>query len=75
MFGKLILSDAVSFFDNFGLIERAMCSKIETMDFMHRRNVFSRSAERFRTIIIVDAVLKRSSERLKHSADATNSLF
>ncbi len=67
MFGKLVLSDAASFFDNFRFIERAMYSKIEIMDFMHRRNVFSHSAEHFRTastdVIIV--VLKRSAERLK----------
>ena len=33
MFGKLVLGDAARFFDNLGLIERAMCSKIENVGF------------------------------------------
>ena len=76
MFGKLVLSVAASFFDNFGLVEFAMYSKIEIIDFLHRRKVFSRSAECFRiTIISCVAVLKRSAERLKTFRRCKNSII
>ena len=46
IFEKLVLRAAARFFDNFGLIERATCSKIKILDFLHRRNVLIGSAER-----------------------------
>jgi len=75
MFGKLVLSDAERFFNDFGLTERAMYTIIEILDFVHRRKVFNRSAERFTTRVIpyVYVVLKRSAERLKTFRRCTKS--